>query len=247
MAEGEAVFRRQRRGDRSWSNRQTGRIDTEWLTISSKAARDVVRLAISDGKQTAGITTGRDRVRVLIEQGIRDRRSEIHLRYENDSKSMPHEDVMPAQSDIAEVESQLLNELGGYIAANVADATHLVRRAQHQHADQGGPAARRRRICRCCGSNLDFDRAWATVNQALHEAKLDVTDVDRSAGVFYVTVTDQVLNQEEKPSIFTRWFRSETQAKDHEFCMEPQTPGYELRCIDDNGDRIAGGPGRADS
>jgi uncharacterized lipoprotein len=122
---------------------QTGRIDTEWMTISSKAARDVVRLSISDARQSAGVTTGRDRVRVLIEPGIRDRSTEIHLRYENDSKSMPHEDVMPAQSDIVEVETQLLNELGGYIAANVAGREHLVRRTQHQHAEQGGIAARR--------------------------------------------------------------------------------------------------------
>ena len=58
-------------------------------------------------------------MRVLVEPGIRDRSTEIHLRYENDSKSMPNEDVMPEQSDIPEVETQLLNELGGYIAANV--------------------------------------------------------------------------------------------------------------------------------
>ncbi len=85
--------------------------------------------------------------------------------------------------------------------------------------------------------NLDFERAWATVNQALHEAKLDVTDVDRSAGVFYVTVTDQMLNQEEKPSIWTRWFRSENKRKIDDPAWSRRQPGYELTVFDDNGQR----------
>ena len=84
--------------------------------------------------------------------------------------------------------------------------------------------------------NLDFERAWATVNQALKEANLDVTDVDRNAGVFYVTVTDQALNQEDKPSMLTRWFRSENKRK-IQVRMEPQTPGYELVVYDDSGTR----------
>ncbi len=214
---------------------ETGRIDTEWLTISSSAARDVVRLSISDGRHSAGVTTGRDRVRVLVEPGIRDRSTEIHLRYENDSKSMPREDVMPSQSDIAEVETQLLNEMGGYIAANVADASisFVARNISTQSKADLQRDASDLPILRL---NLDFERAWATVNQALHEAKLDVTDVDRSAGVFYVTVTDQMLNQEEKPSIWTRWFRSEHKRK-VTILMAPQQPGYDLTVFDDNGQR----------
>ena len=142
---------------------------------------------------------------------------------------------MPAQSDIVEVETQLLNELGGYIAANVADASisfvarniSTQSKAELQRDASDLPTLR---------LNLDFDRAWATVNQALHEAKLDVTDVDRSAGVFYVTVTDQMLNQEEKPSIWTRWFRSEHKRK-VTILMEPKTPGFDLTVFDDNGQR----------
>ncbi len=216
---------------------QTGRLDTEWLTISSKAARDVVRLSISDGRQAAGITTGRDRVRVLIEPGIRDRSTEIHLRYENDSKAMPHDEVMPAQSDVLEVETQLLNELGGYIAANVADASisYVARNISTQSKADLQRDASDLPFLRL---NLDFDRAWATVNQALHEAKLDVTDVDRSAGVFYVTVTDQMLNQEDQPSIWTRWFRNEHKRK-ITILMEPKNPGYDLTVFDDNGTRTS--------
>ena len=215
----------------------SGRLDTEWLTISDNAARDVVRLSIIDGKHNAGIATGHDRVRVLIEPGIRDRSTEIRVRYENDSRSMPREDVMPPSSDIMEVETQLLNDLGGYIAANVGDASisYVARNISTQSkADLQRDAS----DLPVLHLNLDFDRAWATVNQALNEAKLDVTDVDRSAGVVYVTVTDQMLNQEDKPSIFTRWFRSENKRRIQIF-MAPTTPGYELTVFDDNGQRTS--------
>ncbi len=212
---------------------ETGRIDTEWLTISNRAARDVVRLSISDGKQSAGVATGHDRVRVLVEPGIRDRSTEIHLRYENDSKSMPNEDVMPEQSDIPGIETQLLNELGGYIAANVGDASisYVARNISTQSKAELERDASDNPVLKL---NLDFDRAWATVSQALNEAKLDVTDVDRSAGVFYLTVTDQMLNQEEKPSIWTRWFRAEHK-RNLTLLMEPKAPGYDLSVFESAG------------
>ena len=151
-------------------------------------------------------------MRVLVEPGIRDRSTEIHLRYENDSKSMPQRSDAARSPTFAEVESQLLNELGGYIAANVADASisFVARNISTQSKADLQRDASDLPVLRL---NLDFERAWATVNQALHEAKLDVTDVDRSAGVFYLTVTDQMLNQEDKPSIWTRWFRSEHKRK----------------------------------
>ena len=131
----------------------------------------MVRLAISDGKHEGGITTGRDRIRVLVEQGIRDRSSEIHLRYENDSKSMPHEDVMPPQSDLVAVESQLLNDLGSYIAANVADAT-ISFAARNISTQTKADLQRDANDLPVLHLNLDFDRAWATVSQAMNEAKL---------------------------------------------------------------------------
>jgi hypothetical protein len=71
---------------------------------------------------------------------------------------------------------------------------------------------------------------WSANPQANH--------VFARAGVFYVTVTDQMLNQEEKPSIWTRWFRSEHKRK-VTILMEPKTPGFDLTVFDDNGQRTA--------
>jgi len=215
---------------------EAGRIDTEWLTITKGEAKDVVRLTILSGKEAAAISTGRDRVRILIEQGIRDRSSEIHLRYENDSKSIPVEDKMPGQSDVPEIESQLLNEVGGYVAANVSDPTisYVARNISTQTKAEIENDAQNLPVLRL---NLDFDRAWATVSQALGEAKLPVTDVDRSGGIFYITVSDDVLDQEGKPGMFTRWMH-----KDHtqsiEVRMLPLERGYQVAVYDAAGARV---------
>jgi outer membrane protein assembly factor BamC len=215
---------------------EAGRIDSQWLTIDKGDARDVVRLTILAGKDAAAISTGRDRVRVLVEQGIRDRSSEIHLRYENDSKSIPVEDTMPGQSDVLEVESQLLNEMGAYVAADVADATisYVARNISTQNKaaiesdEQNLPVLR---------LNLDFERAWATVSQALGDANLPVSDVDRTDRVMYITVSDEVLNQEGKPGVFTRWLhRDKTQAI--QVRLVPVASGYQVTLFDAAGQRV---------
>ena len=97
-----------------------GRLDTEWLTPAADS-RDVIRLAIRAGRETASVASGRDRLKILVEPGIRERTTEVHVRYENDSLAMPVEDNFPESSDIAEVEGEVIGELGAYIASNVAD------------------------------------------------------------------------------------------------------------------------------
>jgi hypothetical protein len=45
-----------------------------------------------------------------------------------------------------------------------------------------------------------------------------------------------MLNQEEKPSIWTRWFRSENK-HNLTLMMEPKQPGYDVAVFSDNGQR----------
>jgi outer membrane protein assembly factor BamC len=215
---------------------EAGRIDTEWLTIDKADARDVVRLTILSGKEAIALLAGRDRVRVLIEQGIRDRSSEIHLRYENDSKSVPVEDTMPGQSDVLEIESQMLNEMGAYVAANVADATisYVARNISTQNKAAIESDTQNLPVLRL---NLDFERAWATVSQALGEANLPVTDVNRTDGVIYITVSDDVLHQEKKPGVFTRWMHQDKKQA-IEVRLVPIDRGYQVTLFDDAGQRV---------
>ncbi len=85
-----------------------------------------------------------------------------------------------------------MNDLGGYIASNVADAT-ISFAARNISTQTKADLQRDANDLPVLHLNLDFDRAWVTVSEAMTEAKLDVTDVNREAGVFYVTVTDQML------------------------------------------------------
>lgn len=180
---------------------EAGRLDTRWLVVSTSTNRDVVRLVIRDGRRSAGVNAGRDRIMLRLEQGIRERTSEIHLRHENDAGRVPGSGF-PETSDVTAIETEMLNELGGYIAANVSDesvsfvATGISTRtkARLTRVGSGEPALL---------LNLDFDRAWAMVNQSLTDAQVEIVSSDREDARVDVVVSEANLNQEE-----SGWFRS---------------------------------------
>ena len=180
---------------------EMGRLDTRWLEVDSSATRGVVRLVLRDGRQAAQVSSGRDRIMLRLEQGIRVRTSEIHLRIQNDSVRVPGA-TFPDSSDIPEMEKEMLDELGGYIAANVSDesvsfvATNIS--TQTKARMTRGPGGEPILLL-----YLDFARAWATVNRSLIEADADVVLADKDAALFDVVVTESNLNQQEKG-----WFRS---------------------------------------
>jgi outer membrane protein assembly factor BamC len=180
---------------------QEGRLNTRWLDPDSGANRDVVRLALRDGRAAAQVSSGRDRIMLRLEQGIRERTSEIHLRVQNDSVRVPG-GTFPESSDIPGIEQEMLTELGGYIAANVSNeavsfvATNISTQAKARMARGAGGEP-------VLLLYLDFARGWATVNQSLIDADANVIVADKEAQLFDVIVTESNLNQEEKG-----WFKS---------------------------------------
>lgn len=183
-----------------------GRLDTEWLTLGDEAYRDVVRLLIRDARKELNLNTGRDRIRVRVEQGLRERTSEIHIRHENDSVAIPAaEDVVdltPLESDIAAAEYEMLKELGAYIAAKVSEQTASmladnipkIAKSILERNDQGEPILRLR---------LDYDRAWATLGNALDNAGVEVLESDRATGIISVRISQDVFTGEE-PGLLSR-------------------------------------------
>lgn len=159
----------------------SGVIDGAWLDLSSDDSGDVLRSAIRDARGEESVGAGRDRVRFRIEQGIRRGSTEIHVRHENDAVAAPVE-TFPPQSAIAAAEEGLLSEFGSYYAAGVASQTvSMVGRdvateskARVERNEAGYPILR---------LNVDFDRAWATVGQALRRAEVEVTSADRDSAV----------------------------------------------------------------
>ncbi|MCZ6855820.1 MAG: outer membrane protein assembly factor BamC, partial [Gammaproteobacteria bacterium] len=185
-----------------------GRLDTEWLTLGDEAYRDIVRLVIRDARAEINLTTGRDRIRVRVEQGLRERTSEIHVRHENDSLSIPAaEDVVdltPLKSNIPAAEHEMLNELGAYIASKVSEQTvsmvagdiSKVAKTMLERNDQGEPVLLLR---------LDYERAWATLGQALSNAGVEVMEADQETGVLYVRISEDVFTGSEPGFLDRLW------------------------------------------
>jgi outer membrane protein assembly factor BamC len=187
-----------------------GRLDSVWLDIGSDTYRDVVRRTIRDAKDTAQMTGGRDRVRLRVEPGLRERTTEVHIRYENDAFAPPAADTLvdlaSSTSHLLPAEQSLLNELGAYVAARVAEQT-VSMVAQDMAGgvksfidrdERGDPALR---------LVVDYKRAWATIGQSLNRANIEITEADEAAGVYVVNVPpDLDVGETEKKGFFRRLF-----------------------------------------
>ncbi len=185
-------------------NPRYGRIDSEWLEIEDKEYRDVVRAELRDARKEVGLTVGRDRIRLRVEQGLRERSSEVHLRHENDALFAPQEQVVDLNSlvsEIASVELQVLNEIGAYIAAKVSEQT-VSMVGQDISTGVKSELARDERGDPILRLNLDYDRAWATVGQALSQAEVEVISLDQVEGVYFVSIPESIFTGQ-KPGWFS--------------------------------------------
>ncbi len=173
-----------------------GRITTEWLTVADEPYRDVVRTVLREAKQAeepGGGFSGRERLLLRVEQGIRELTSEVHIRHQNDRAAIVNPDAIvdlePILSDLTPVEREFLNELGAYIAARVAEQTVSMvaleisgqEKAEIGRDQAGDPVLR---------LYLDSERAWATLDQALDAAAVDVIEQDRVAGTCLIHIPE---------------------------------------------------------
>ena len=185
---------------------EDGQLDTQWLTIEEEEYKDVVRMLLRDSREQDAVTTGQDRFRIRLEQGLRERSSEIHLRHENDANQHTIAgEVMDTSALIShseEAESEALREIGAYLAAKVSQqAISMVAqeistetKAQLEKNPQGEPVLK---------LNLDYDRAWATLGKALESAAVEVVEADKKTGTFDVSIPNSTFTGEE-PGFFSR-------------------------------------------
>ena len=163
-----------------------GLITTEWLTIEDTQYRDVVRTLLRDLKAAAAVEGGRDRLVLQVEQGLRELTSEVHARHQREAEAASAE---PLASTLIDLPPRLLNELGAYIAARVAEQTismvaqEIAGRAKSElgRNASGAPVLR---------LFLDEERAWATLSQALTNAGVEVLETDRQAGTYHVRIPE---------------------------------------------------------
>ena len=212
-----------------------GRITTGWVEVDGEDNRDVVRLAIAQAKSDSSSTGGRDRVNFSVEQGLRENTTEIHVRHQNDvlgsDADVPDDKLLSIESAVVAVEESILRELGGYLASEVSSQSvsragqDLVgsSKAELSTATDGQPILR---------LNLDFDRAWASITQALDKAEVEVTDLDRSEGILYVDLPEALLSGEPEKRGFLGRKRKGALLAMQILVLPASTGGYQVRAVD---------------
>ena len=213
---------------------EQGRIDGVWLSLAGGDHKDVVREAIREHKQDEA---GRDRIRFKIEQGIRHGSSDVHIRHENDALTQPTAD-WPTRSSMADAEEALLSEFGGYYAAgfttqSVSMLASRISTANKAIIDRDGQGYPRLRL------NVDFDRAWAVVQQALQRAEVEIGNRERSDGLFQVRITKDVLGGQRK-SLLSRFWPSDDEARLLDIRIDPSEGAQVVQVFERDGEPAPG-------
>ena len=191
----------------SYDSPEVGRLNTDWLRVEDQQYRDVIRTVLRDTKQSGSLQVGQDRLLIKVEQGLRPLTTEIHLRHENDSLTLPMRDDIENLdvlfSDLTQAERDLLSEIGAYIAAKVSEQT------VSKVALQIGSSEKAALTLDANGDPLlklylDYDRAWATLGQALENAQIEVERLDRDTGSYFVNVPTSLITGEDEKGFFCR-------------------------------------------
>ncbi len=143
------------------------------------------------GKANANIEGGADWVAFRLENGVRRGSAEVHVRYINQSE-MTEDTAWPEKSTDVDIERQVLSALAnydaaGYVAPTVSSVGRnilLTPKAEVLTDDDGYPMLR---------LNLDYARAWATIQKALENAGVTILNSDSGEAYFDVKITRDML------------------------------------------------------
>lgn len=134
------------------------------------------------------------RFQFRIEQGVQRGNSELHVLQMHQAGDI---NAWPARSDDKEQEDDILMSVSQYIANSaesapvsmIADqAISATGKISLQEAEEGYTYI---------SLGLPFDRAWASLARGLENSSFEVTDRDRSAGVYYVRFVGPESEEEE--------------------------------------------------
>ena len=186
---------------------EVGRLNTAWLESNESPARDLVRSLVATARSEAGLESGDDRFLIRIEQGLQPQSTEVHLRHDNDAlNGVVAPDLLRVQdtnSDLIAAENALLEQIGAYVAARVAEST--VSKVALQIGSQPKSDMRRN-----ADGNpelsffLDRRRAVASLTQSLRNAGVIINSEDSDAGRFDISIPSEVLTGKKGGGFFCR-------------------------------------------
>ena len=138
--------------------------------------------------------------RLKVEPGIRSGSTEVYLTQRQSSVGPAGQPNWQGDSDSGELENEMLTKIAFYLGETINDPVISVVAIQNR-----GEKAELvpDRVKPLLLYKLDFDRAWATVGSALENARLEVSDLDRSGQTYYVHYSE---NYEREPGFLGRFF-----------------------------------------
>jgi outer membrane protein assembly factor BamC len=183
------MVRIQKLGEANWAliAEAPGQVWPQVRSFLTSAGISIARIDARSGIIETGWMELQDqpmasRFRVRIEQGVQRGTSELHVLQMIQAGDIEN---WPATSDDPEQETEMLQALAQYIA-NSAD-TAPVSMVANQQIDAAGKITLKESPGgeAYIALELPFDRAWASLGRALTKSTFEITDRDRSTGVYY--------------------------------------------------------------
>lgn len=185
---GADVVRIQKLGDDSWAliSLAPGQVWPQVRSFLSAAGMQVARVDARAGliESTWLTLEGKSlpsRFRFRMEQGVQRGTSELHVLQMNKGRG----EDWPRNSDDLPQEEEMLRAVAQYLA-DVADSSPVSMIAEQGLSAGGKISLQERADGRTyIQLGLPFDRAWASLGLALEKSSFEITDKDRSRGVYY--------------------------------------------------------------
>ncbi|MCB1693118.1 MAG: outer membrane protein assembly factor BamC, partial [Pseudomonadales bacterium] len=179
---------------------------SDWIVGGNGSADQVFAAMRGDKSAVTLPASARYKFRVRIEPGIRSGSTEIYL----EEHSLPLGDLVSTgvdwtgTSDNTELEGVALNSIAYYLGDEINRTPSFSMLA----TNIGGQRAELipDRLKPVLKYKLPFDRAWATVGDALEQAKINVEDLDRSSAIYYVYYDAEHAGE---PGFFSRLFQGD--------------------------------------
>ncbi|GAB5414687.1 MAG: outer membrane protein assembly factor BamC [Congregibacter sp.] len=203
-ASADQLVRIQRLGDDSWAliAIAPGQLWPQLRSFLSAAGIDIARMDAREGIIESPYLDLNNRelqsrFRFRVERGVQRGNSELHIL----QMHRRSEEGWPAVSDDLELESEMLRGVAQYIA-NSADTAPVSMMAEQSISASGKVAIVEDDSGTYIRLDLPFDRAWASLQKALSTSGFEVTDRNRSEGLYFVRYVGE---EEEKKSGWFGW------------------------------------------
>ena len=189
-ASGSEIVRIQKLGDESWAliSVPPGQVWPQVRSFMSASGMQVARVDARAGIMETGWFTVEgqsmaSRFRFRMEQGVQRGTSELHVLQMDQAGNV---NAWPAKSDDTAQAAEMLRAIAQYLADSAeSPPVSMI-------AEQGISAGGKISMQEAPGGytyirlELPYDRAWASLGRALEESTFEITDRDRSAGIYYV-------------------------------------------------------------